>query len=512
DKNSSFKHTVSLSILQHLPGLVLDGTHETEAELEMEPLPLGVLSSLTGKNHFLGQLLVGSLINMKAGSVGDVTIKVRFYFKEVEQWYNSATGSASFSSLGFGAFLPQNCYIGDPMLNVVVKIDSSVGSQWRVPVLPNRGIIGDKVWYPNCSSSLFESHRAWKGKCLFRYYFSVPPLASGTFLILALPPGELEKTKVDLDYVLSSDSGVKPFSVVEVDLSLDRHGYILVDFADWRGFFTAGASSISYTENEGCPWLCVLQTSHLTCLNKEFSDFNIYLEFVEMVDCKFFGPTWVPPVRMALEDYSSKAFGSTISPSANWLYSGWLTKWTATKYSWICFPVSPSVDLLPITTIKDHTFGNGSNNLLKMRAGESCLWRGTISYLIRSNSFVSLMGAYSATCHSSFVNGFLPESKVANFAQGGSTIFFNEKSTQLSLEFTIPMAETYTHFKTGSATETWGRDLCYNGWVFIKLPPWVDGQTLQFFIKPHLDFEFMGQNPPPLVTTTLDPTPSIVYT
>ncbi|DAZ91068.1 TPA_asm: polyprotein [Orobanche cernua secovirus] len=516
DMGSSIKGSTSLHGLAHLPGPVIDGVNEAKMSLLITPPVLGQTASLRSTTG-LGQLFVGALIKPDAGTQETITTRVRFFVHSIDSWYDSAIGhSFTFSSCNL-SLAPGSLYIGDPTISVSLSVDSPVGTQWRAPILPNRGVWRPNVWYPNCSSPLLENYRMWRGRCYFRYYVVAPPLSRGNFAIMALPPGSFKTGKVDMNRIYSSENGITPFTVANIDLSNNRHGFLEVDFTSWKGYFPAGCSGNSYTDVTGCPWMAIVQMSNLTSLNKDFNKFHLYLELVEIKDCLLDGPSFVPQTRITLPDYSKSAYQSTATGNsgqcdADWMYAGIMTKWPKSQ-TWVSFPVSPALNIFPLKFAhKDFAVENATPNVLVHRAQGSYMWQGGLGYKFLLNRAKPLIGAYTALALEQFPHGFLEYGpNTPNPMRGNQTIFGTDNSTEYSCELVVPGNPVYNFLFSGQAAKTTQRAYTYNGWVFLCLPPWEEHLNCKFLIRVLQDFRLGGFRPPSQVTTTIAKPESMVY-
>ncbi|DAF42464.1 TPA_exp: polyprotein [Trillium govanianum cheravirus] len=512
DMGNSIKGTTSLHSLSHLPGPVIDGVNEAKMSILMTPPVMGQYASFHSQVN-MGQLFVGCLLKPESGTQNKLTVRVKFYVHSLDSWFESAIGNSfCFSSLNF-SIVPGSMYIGDPIISKGLDVTSMPGTQWRAPILPNRGIWRSKVWYPNCSSSFLENYRMWRGRCYFRYYIVAPPLSRGTFSILALPPGDYDTKKVDMDIAFGKESGITPFTIADVDLTNNRHGFLEVDFTSWKGYFPAGCSANSYKDISGCPWICVVQNSNLTSLNKEFNKFHIYVELVEIQDCQLDGPSLIPITRIEVPDFTKATYASGNAGicDGDWIYAGILSKWPASS-TWASFPVTPALQIFPIGYKNaEFNLSNSTPNPLVHRAQSSFMWQGGMGYKFLLNQAKPLIGAYSALALGNYPHGFLKYADAPNPMRGNQTIFGTDSATEYSCDLFVPANPVYNFMFSGVAAKTSQREYSFNGWVFLKLPPWEKDLTCTFLIRVGQDFRFSGLRPPSRVTTTIDQPESMVY-
>nr|UZN89638.1 polyprotein 2 [Cassava Congo sequivirus] len=505
------KNTSDLHGIYHLPGELLTGVEDQKAILHVSPFCFGDMASFK-ESTFLGQICIGCLPKPSFGEGGtNLTLRIRCFVESIDTWYESALGNFSFSSENPGLFIPQTLYIGDPVFSFQLDTGSKIDSQWRAPIIPNKGLFRDKVWYPNCSSSLFEAYHGWRGKCHFRWFCSSPLGGDGTFNLYAVPPGAFDVTKVNLDVLNAAEEEGIVIPNFSIDLRSMQHGEFEVDFTSWQGFFPAGKCAQAFSDIQDCPWLILVQTSNLTCLNKVFNKFIFFVELVKISECKLLGPTWVPATRISFADQASNmmAQGDALQIAGNWTYAGQLTQWG--ERMWWVFPVTPNKLPLEGLRLDKGGISNPAINMVRQRAKESYLWRGALSYKLLFTKNLSIRGSYSSYCPPGLKHGFYNADKTINFQIGSFAHFAVESTTQLSLDIDIPNSELLNYRVCLSSDDASKHQYFYNGWLFVLLPKFETGQRIVVYIKPGLDLEFGGFYPAPSLKTTLDPTPDYVF-
>uniref|UniRef100_A0AAT9JAJ6 Polyprotein n=1 Tax=Lagerstroemia indica cheravirus TaxID=3115784 RepID=A0AAT9JAJ6_9SECO len=512
DVGNSFKSSLGLSQAHHLPGPLLDGVRETNCILKFSPPVLAHTSSLRGSGP-LGQLVVASLIKPKVAATETMTVSVRFFVDKIDTWCDRALGN-SFSFTDSFQTGPHNLYIGDPILDKFIDTSSAIYSQWRMPIIPGMGIRQSGVWYPNCSTAFLESYRGWKGTCIFRYYFSSPPLSRGKFLLVALPPGKFDTNKLEVDRLLNNLGSQDSFPTASIDLQQNHHGFLEVNFASWLGFFPCGAQGALLADHHFCPWLALVQTSNLVVLDKTFNNFNLFIELVEIRNCILDGPSMVPPTRLDLPKIKPYAEGNSHF-STDWLYSGILTKWPRGKKLWLSVPVSPREHFLPKdgTSYKELSYARANPEILYHRAQSAVMWRGTICYKMVCNKPLFSRGGYSATSFEEFKHSFLEfSSGTTNLLKGCSAVFSNDSAFEHSIEVQIPTSEFMKFFFCGlEVTDRKKRMYSYNGWLHFLIPAFEDGMEIFFYRKVLGDFEFGGLFPPSQVIISDEKAKPLVY-
>nr|WGC96593.1 polyprotein [Cassava-Congo cheravirus] len=512
DVGKHSKHTTDIHGVTHLPGEILVGGEERKATLFVTPFCLGDMASFKEKS-FLGQVVVGSLVKPSFGDGGtNLTCRIRCFVHSIDTWYESALGNFSFDSQNPGLFLPQTVHIGDSIFSLELSTASKLDSQWRAPILPGRGMFRDKVWYPNCSSSLFESHVGWRGVCHFRWFCSAPLGGDGTFNLYALPPGIFDVNKVSLEILNAAEEEGIVIPHFHIDLRTTQSGEFSVDFSSWQGYFPAGKSTQAFSDQNNAPWLVLVQTSNLTCLNKDFNKFIFFLELVNITECKLLGPCWVPATRITLADQSANLLpsGDSLCLAGNWAYAGQMLKWD--DRMWLVFPVTPNRLPLESLKYKGFNFTTPTVNTIRQRSKESYLWRGGISYKFLFQKNMMVRGCYSSYAPPTIKHGCYDVSKTINFQVGSFAHFAVESTTQLSLDVDVPNSDLLNYRACLCSDDPEKNQYYFNGWLAVLFPKYEEGQRVVIYMKPNLDLEFGGFYPPPSMNTTLDPTPTYVYT
>nr|WMC21168.1 polyprotein P2 [Alpine wild prunus virus] len=516
DVGLAFKGVTNLHCVEHLPGVLLDGVRDTKATVLVTP-PVLAKSASFGENKNLGQLVVATTSTVRGEPEDTITVKTRWYVHKIDTWVDNAIGNAQSFSSDFSSG-PHDLYIGDPVLKLDLDVSSPIGTQWRVPIIPGLGIRQSKLWLPNCSTALLEAHRSWTGTCIFQYYFVNPPLSRGIFHLVALPPGKYDTNKLDLDRIFSRELSQDFVSLCTIDLAENHSGFISVDFASFLGFFPCGSQGHFLKNHEFCPWVTLVQVSNLTTLTKDFKNFHFSLRLVEIKDAVLDGPCLVPATRLALPThtlYADTADGNGLLNCPNLIYAGSLMSWPKGKHVWVSFPVSPAYHVLNGTysTNREISLVRALPNVLVHQSQSAYLWRGGMSYTFVLTKQGTMRASYTAQPLAEFHHGILQRnSKTESPMRGSTAVAFTQNTFELSLSFTINQGKLFELFRcTNAGTTTAARTLSINGWVFVELPPWEEGQNCHIYQKTCSDFQFSGFYPPSQVVTTEDKPPSLVY-